>query len=49
MLFCKMKLIKLNYKFYKKRMKLNFNTKLKILKNPFKIDLLNYKKIKILI
>ena len=35
---------KIEYKIYKKRDEIKFNTTLNILKNPFEIDLLNYKK-----
>ena len=35
---------KIEYKIYKKKDEIKFNTTLNILKNPFEIDLLNYKK-----
>ena len=39
---------KIEYKIYKKKDEVNFNTILKISKNPIQLDLLNYKKKKIL-
>ena len=35
---------KVEYEIYKKKDEIKFNTKLKISKNPFKLDILNYKK-----
>ena len=35
---------KIEYEIYKKKNEIKFNTKLKISKNPFKLDILNYKK-----
>ena len=34
----------INYKILTDKKKLNFDTKLKILRNPFNLDILNYKK-----
>ena len=38
------KIDEINYEIYKKKDELQFKTKLKILKNPFKIDLINFEK-----
>ena len=35
---------KIDYKIYKKNDEIKFETKLKILRNPFKIDFINFKK-----